>query len=120
MGVKWLILILGIVSNASASVLVKMAMMPPRRFPSLSEPWAALSNWPFWLGLALYGGAFLLYAAALARLPLNVAHPVLTSGAVATVALFSAYLFREPFHWTTGVGILLVIAGVTLITARAT
>jgi multidrug transporter EmrE-like cation transporter len=115
---KWLILVLGIAANASASVLVKMAMMPPRRFPSLADPLAALSNWPFWLGLALYGGAFLLYAAALARLPLNVAHPVLTSGAVATVALLSVLIFREPFHWTTGAGILLVIAGVALITAR--
>lgn len=115
---KWLILILGIVSNASASVLVKMAMMPPRKFPSLSEPMAALSNWPFWLGLGLYGAAFLLYAAALARLPLNVAHPVLTVGAVATVALCSVVIFREPFYWTTAVGIILVIAGVALITAR--
>jgi len=115
---KWLILFLGILSNASASVLVKMAMIPPRRFPSLAEPMAALSNWPFWAGLALYGGAFLLYAAALARLPLNVAHPVLTAGAVATVALSSVLIFREPFHWTTGVGIALVIAGVGLITAR--
>lgn len=115
---KWLILVLGIVANASASVLVKMAMLPPRRFPSLSEPLEALSNWPFWLGLGLYGGAFLLYAAALARFPLNVAHPVLTSGAVATVALFSVLIFGEPFHWTTGVGILLVISGVVLITAR--
>lgn len=60
----------------------------PEEVPSLADPLAALSNWPFWLGLGLYGGAFLLYAAALARLPLNVAHPVLTSGAVATVALF--------------------------------
>lgn len=34
---KWLILILGIASNASASVLVKLAMLPPRRFPSLSD-----------------------------------------------------------------------------------
>lgn len=115
---KWLILILGIASNASASVLVKMAMMPPRKFPSLNDPMAALTNWPFWLGLALYGGAFLLYAAALARLPLNVAHPVLTAGAVATVALFSVLFFQEPFHWTTGAGIVLVIAGVALITAR--
>lgn len=115
---KWLILILGIGSNASASVLIKMAMMPPRRFPSLQDPWAALGNWPFWLGLALYGAAFLLYAAALARLPLNVAHPVLTSGAVATVALCSALIFKEPFPWTTGAGILLVISGVALITAR--
>ncbi|MFT0545087.1 DMT family transporter [Allopusillimonas ginsengisoli] len=115
---KWLILILGIAANASASVLVKIAMMPPRQFPSLSNPMAALSNWPFWLGLSLYGGAFLLYAAALTRLPLNVAHPVLTSGAIATVALLSVLLFREQFYWTTGAGILLVIAGVVLISVR--
>lgn len=115
---KWIILILGIACNASASVLVKIAMMPPRKFPSLSDPMAALSNWPFWLGLGLYGAAFLLYAAALARLPLNVAHPVLTSGAVATVAVCSLLVFREPFHWTTVAGILLVVAGVALITVR--
>lgn len=115
---KWLILVCGILANASASVLIKVAMSPPRRFPSLAEPMAALANWPFWLGLGLYGAAFLLYAAALARLPLNVAHPVLTSGAVAVVALFSFVIFREPFHWTTGAGIVLVVAGVVLLTAR--
>lgn len=115
---KWLILLSGIVANASASVLVKFAMLPPRRFPSFADPIAALSNWPFWLGLALYGIAFLLYAAALAVLPLNVAHPVLTSGAVAAVAILSLVLFRETFYWTTGAGILLVMAGVILITAR--
>jgi len=115
---KWLILILGIAANASASVLVKIAMMPPRKFPSLGDPLAALGNWPFWLGLGLYGAAFLLYAAALARLPLNVAHPVLTSGAIASVALCSLLIFREPFQWTTVMGILLVVAGVVLITLR--
>ncbi|MBC7489815.1 MAG: EamA family transporter [Glaciimonas sp.] len=115
---KWLILIIGIAANASASVLIKMAMMPPRQFPSLSAPWPALSNWPLLLGLGLYGTAFFLYAAALARLPLNVAHPVLTSGAVASVALLSILIFKEPFYWTTGLGILLVIGGVALITAH--
>jgi small multidrug resistance pump len=115
---KWLILLLGIASNASASVLVKIAMTHPRSFPSLRDPMAALSNWPFWLGLALYGGAFLFYAAALARLPLNVAHPVLTSGAIATVALLSIWLFREPFNWNNALGVTLVIAGVVLLTYR--
>lgn len=115
---KWIILMLGIVSNAAASVLVKFAMLPPRKFPSLSAPMAALTNWPFWLGLALYGAAFLLYAAALARLPLNVAHPVLTSGAIASVALSSVLIFREPFHWTTGAGIGLIVTGVVLLTMR--
>lgn len=116
---KWLILILGIASNASASVLVKMAMIPPRKFPTLDDSIrSVICNWPFWLGLGLYGIAFLLYAAALARLPLNVAHPVLTSGAVAAVALCSLLIFREAFHWTTIAGILLVVVGVALITLR--
>lgn len=115
---KWMILIAGIVSNASASVLIKLAMTPPRKFPSLSDPVAGWSNWQFWLGLVLYGVTFMLYAAALVRLPLNIAHPVMTAGAVATVAICSYVIFREPFHWTTTVGIFLVIAGVALITVR--
>lgn len=115
---KWLILVLGIASNAWASVLIKIAMTPPRRFPSPAAPQAALANWPFWLGLLLYGGAFLLYAAALARLPLNVAHPILTCGAVATVAVLSTLVFNEPLPGTTIAGIVLVIAGVALISAK--
>jgi len=115
---KWLVLLLGIAANSSASVLVKLAMMPPRRFPSPIDPWGAITNWPFWLGLVLYGAAFLLYAAALAQLPLNVAHPVLTSGAVATVAILSMLLFGERFYWTSVAGVLLVMAGVILLTVR--
>ncbi|MGY2043691.1 multidrug transporter [Pseudomonas pergaminensis] len=118
MSAKWIILFLGIISNASASVLIKFAMIPPRKFPSLVDPLGSLTNWPFWLGLSLYGAAFLLYAAALARLPLNVAHPILTAGAVATVAISSVVFFREPFYWTTAAGIIFVIIGVGLITAR--
>lgn len=115
---KWLILLTGIAANASASVLIKVAMTAPRKFPSLADPRAALVNWPFWLGLVLYGTAFILYAAALARLPLNVVQPVLTSGAVATVAVLSIVIFDEPFHWTTAAGLVLVILGVGLITLR--
>lgn len=117
---KWFILLLGILSNALASVLIKVSVTHPRRFPSLEDTRAALTNWPFWLGLGLYGGAFLLYSAALTRLPLNVVHPVLTSGTVVSVAFFSIFLFREPFHWSTAAGIFLVIVGVALITLRVT
>lgn len=115
---KWVILILGIASNASASVLIKMAMMPPRIFPTISNLFSILENWPFLLGLGLYGLAFLLYSASLTHLPLNIAHPILTSGAVATVALFSVLIFGEPFHWTTGIGIIFVLTGVVMITLK--
>lgn len=115
--IKWVILGLGIAANASASVLVKIAMTPPRRFPTLSDPLGSLTNWPFWSGLALYGTAFLLYAAALARLPISVAHPILTSGAIATVAVLSVVIFREQMPASTMLGIALVIGGVALISA---
>jgi small multidrug resistance pump len=114
---KYAILAAGILANASASVLVKLAMTPPRAFPSPTALLAAIANWPFWLGLALYGAAFMLYAAALARLPLNVAHPVLTSGAISAVAVASVVLFKEQATWTLALGLLLVLAGVTLIMA---
>ena len=115
---KWLILVLGILSNASASVLIKFAVAPPRKFPSLADPIAALSNWPFWLGLSFYGLAFLLYALALTRLPLNVAHPVLTAGAIASVAISSYFIFHEPFYINTVIGVLLIMLGVAFITYR--
>ena len=116
---KWSIVMLGIACNAAASVLIKIAITPPRRLPSLAEPLAALSNWPLWLGLGLYGGAFLFYALALTRLPLNMVHPVMTSGAIAVVALLSVLIFQERFLWTTAAGIGLVVAGIVLITSRS-
>lgn len=115
---KWFILVGGILCNAFASVLVKIALEPPRRPPSLWEPFGWISNWPFWTGLALYGIAFLLYAFSLTKFPLNVAHPILTSGAVAMVAVLSIVLFNEAFSWITAVGLLLVVIGVILISSR--
>lgn len=93
--------------------------MPPRKPLSLNDPIGLLNNWPLLLGLGLYGAAFFLYAAALAHLPLNVVHPILTSGAIAVVAVLSIIIFREPFYWSSVTGIFMVIAGVVLITVRA-
>jgi len=115
---KWVILALGIMANASASILVKLAIIHPRKFPSFEDPVGALENWPFWLSLVMYGAAFLLYSISISFLPMNVAHPVLTSGAIAVVALSSVLIFGEPFYWTTGVGITFIVAGVVLITGN--
>lgn len=112
---KYLILLIGILLNVFASVLVKVAMMPPRKFPSLKDPWPLLTNWPLWSGLSLYGLAFAIYAAALTKFPLHIANPVLTSGSIAGVALLSAFMFKEPMNISAITGICLIIAGVVLI-----
>lgn len=116
---KWLILALGIASNASASLLIKIAVTPPRTFPTLSNPATALSNWPLLVGMVLYGLAFLLYAATLARLPLNIAHPLFSSGAVGAVVVLSMLILREPLGVRTAAGILLIVVGVCLLTSTA-
>ncbi len=81
-------------------------MMPPRKPPSLKDPWAVLF---------LCGMAFIFYAATLRGFLLHVAHPVLNSGAIAGVALLSAVMFRETLTLVTITGILLIITGVVLI-----
>jgi multidrug transporter EmrE-like cation transporter len=113
-----LVVLLGITCNASASVLVKLAMSPLRT-GARSGFLALLLNVPLLAAVVLYASAFVFFAIALARLPLNVVHPVMTSAAIALVALLSRVVFGEPFPWTTSVGIGFVIVGVWLISSRA-
>lgn len=108
-----LILLAGILANAAASLLVKKAVsggpLP------LAEPWLLLANAPLMGGLICYGLAFGFYAWALARLPLGVAHPVMTAGTIAVVALVSVLGLREGVSATWWLGIGLILAGVVLV-----
>lgn len=113
-----LLVVLGIASNAAASVLIKYAMMPERKI-SISEPLSLVLNIPLWIGLIFYGIAFILYAFTLQRLPLNVTHPVLTCGAISLVAVLTSVLFGESFTATKIAGLVLVATGVILISCRA-
>ena len=59
---KWIVLVLGVLLNAGASILMKVSSMPPRKLPSLTTPIAEwVTNWPFWVGVVTYGLAFVLY-----------------------------------------------------------
>jgi multidrug transporter EmrE-like cation transporter len=104
--VKWLILILGILSNAAASALLKTAS-------ALTVNWGQpLSNGNLRLSgaMLLYLSAFLLYALVLQRLPLAVAHPIMTAGAIVIVGLLAAFVFGENITvlQAAGYGFLLV------------
>ncbi len=115
---NYVVIILGILSNAFASILIKYAVLPPRSMPSFHEPLEAFKNWPFWLGILFYGLAFLLYSIALSRLPLNVAHPLFTVGAITLVSLFSYIVLKEPFTWYAAGGMVLILIGVILLTRK--
>ena len=115
---KWLILILGILSNASASVLIKVAMSAKAAPIQFSKPLSIISNIPLISGIGLYGIAFVLYALALNYLPLHVAHPTLTSGSIALVAMASVLFFGENLSITNITGIFLIVLGVIALTMK--
>ena len=113
---KWLILILGILSNASASVLIKVAMTNTSVPIQLSKPLSILGNIPLISGIGFYGIAFILYAVALTYLPLHIAHPTLTSGSIALVAISSVIFFGETLTLINISGIILITLGVVVLT----
>jgi small multidrug resistance pump len=116
---QWLILILGVLSNASASVLIKVAMTSKESPIEISNPLSIIGNFTLISGVALYGLAFVLYALALTYLPLNVAHPILTSGSIALVGIASVIFFGESLSPINIVGIALIILGVCALTVKS-
>jgi small multidrug resistance pump len=87
---KWFLILFGIIANATASTLVKTTA------PSHALMGMVL-DWRLIVSIGCYGLAFLTYAAAVARMPLNIAHPISTAGAIVLVGMLSWLVFNESF-----------------------
>jgi multidrug transporter EmrE-like cation transporter len=98
---------------------MKFALLPNNRPPSLVSPMSILGNWSLVTSVLLYGVAFILYALVLRILPLHVAHPILTSGAIVIVCLSSVVFFGARLDWLTIIGLCLIVAGVGIVATRA-
>lgn len=108
---KWFLLIAGILSNAGASIMVKWISGTTI---SITQPFSA-GNVRFGAAILLYFGAFLFYSAAVTRLPLAVAHPVMTAGAMVLVGLSAVVLFHETLTALQIIGYSLLLAGIVCI-----
>ncbi|MBG6192383.1 small multidrug resistance pump [Arthrobacter sp. CAN_A212] len=76
-----------------------------------------------WYGAVVvaYLVAFTMLALTLAGgLPLGVAYGIWAASGVALTAMIGRFLFKEPFTWLMGLGIILIIGGVLLIELGAT
>ena len=114
----WSLLVFGILTNAIASILIKLAVSGARKI-IWHDPITIFTNWPLWIGLFLYFATFIIYAVALSKFPLNVAHPIFTAGAILAVAILSVAVLEESLIWTQMLGVVLVISGVVLISSGA-
>jgi multidrug transporter EmrE-like cation transporter len=104
--------------NATANLLLKMGADRMGAFEGLGSLREIVTNRYLVGGLVLFALNIVFYVAALARMNLSVAYPVMMAGGVLIVASASVLYFREPLTVAQVCGILLLMAGILLVTHR--
>lgn len=111
--VGWLFIFLAVISNSVASIVLKSAVVAGI---SIRSTQAVLSTFPqFGFAAIFYVMAFFMYALALGRLPLHIAHPMSTAIPILIVFSSSIWLFGERPSVVALVGVALVVAGLMAI-----
>jgi len=100
----WAVLLAAIATSMGGQTLLKAGAGAP-------DFLAQLMDWRTILGLALYGGAAMLYIVALRRIPMSVALPFTAISYIAA-ALIGHYVFHEPLTMMHLTAIGLIMAGV--------
>ncbi|MFM8547271.1 MAG: SMR family transporter [Betaproteobacteria bacterium] len=115
----FLLILLGVLLNAGAQLLLKAGVTPlgplnPGWSDLWSTAWRVAGQWPILAGLACYGVSVGVWIIGLSRVDVSLAYPLLSLGYVVN-ALAAWWLFGEVLNATRWGGILLILAGVWLI-----
>ena len=115
----FLLILTGVMLNAGAQLLLKAGVAPLGALsPGLSELPAVflrvISQWPILAGLACYVVSVGVWIIGLSRVDVSVAYPLLSLGYVVN-AVLAWWLFGEVLDATRWGGIVLILAGVWLI-----
>ncbi len=109
----------GVLLNAFAQLLLKMGTNRAGSLEfTIGAAWQTaikiLSQWPFLLGFSFYAISVVVWIAALARVPVTVAYPMLSIGYIVN-ALIARYWLDEHLTPTGWAGIAFICVGVWLI-----
>ncbi len=99
--------------NAGGSALLKYAMTyKAGEHPSMTLYWLLVAA-----AMALFGGGFPLYAAALGRARLSIAQPIFSATTYLATLLVSLLILKEPLAPLKIAGLAVIITGITLVAA---
>lgn len=120
MKIHHIALVFALLANASANILIKSGM---RRLELEGASLAViarqiLTNGAVLGGIILFGMNVLAYAYVLNKIPLSQAYPIMTSVGFFIVVTASVFFFGETLDIYQVSGLILILAGVTLIAAR--
>ena len=115
----YVLLAIALLLNALANTLLKIGASHLQGTADASI-WLRLAGNPYLLfGLILFAVNVVFYVAALSRLQLSIAYPVMVVGSLLVVVLSSALWLREtvtPLQWS---GVALLLIGIMLVTHRS-
>lgn len=109
-----------VILNALANIVLKWAMRGETGVIERGAVEALKSlatNYWAWLGIALFGLAFIVYSMVLSKVNLSIAYPVMTSLGLVIISLVSMLAFREIITTLQWLGLFLIITGVWLVSA---
>jgi quaternary ammonium compound-resistance protein SugE len=111
----WIALLVSVMANIGSNFALKrftndaaIGGHADSLFAMLLKPW-------LWLGFGLAGVVMLAYLFALRGLPISTAYPIATGLSAAGICLIGALVYGEAIKITTISGIVLIIAGVMLV-----
>lgn len=103
---------------ACGQMLFKVTATSAPPLGSLPGLLSLFTNIWFWLALVLYGLATLLWIFILQQVPLSLAYPFVALGFI-IVPMASWFFFKEPLSLSYAAGVVLIIAGLGVITTMA-
>ncbi len=115
----WPMLALAVLSNTSASLILKWASLPQHRIESWSAPPALGQIAPLALALLCYGLSFLAYMLALRTFAVSFAYPVITSLSVLLISVAASTVLQEGITPASLLGTVLILLGVGVLMRAA-
>lgn len=115
---SYFFLSLAIALNATANVLLKLGA---QRLGALREPdllGRLAADYYLQIGLVCFALNVIFYAAALMRLELSIAYPVMTASCVLIVVAVGVLFLRETLSPSQMVGLLFLVAGLVLMARK--
>ena len=115
----YLFLVLALTLNAGANILLKIGA---GRLGRLDEPGLIgrlATDWFLIAGVLLFALNVVFYIAALTRLNLSLAYPIMVAGGLIIVVSASVLMLREALTLSQMVGLALLVLGIGLVGQRA-
>ena len=103
---------------ATGQVFFKLAAARAPAMNNIEAILTLVTNYWLWGAMALYAVSTIIWISVLQTVPLSIAYPFVALGFI-VIPLVSYILFKEPLNWQYGIGILLILVALKLITGSA-